>query len=395
MERKVAIINSVYDRGSTGRICSSLFRFLTAKGFDVKTFYGRNKNRSLGGVYFGTRLDNIIHCLFTRFTDKHGLFSKKRTKKLIRMLESYNPDIYILNNLHGYYINYELIFNFIKNSNKPIIWIFHDCWNFTGHCAHFDYNKCEKWKTGCYNCKFKNEYPAAFFDNSKNNFDKKQNLFVGADVYIVSPSSWLSGLIKQSFFRNTRCQVIHNGIDLNVFHKKDNPVFRDKYHLHREKLILCVSNKFTEKKGFRDILSLSSIIDDNSKIVLVGKCNSKKKLPKNIIHIPHTNSVDQLVDIYSSCNVFFNPTYEDNYPTVNLEAAACGLPVICYKTGGAVENVDPNYVVEQGDIFSAQKLFEKLSNGKSNYNFSSVPSFSETIMMNKYLLLISDLLSKK
>ena len=397
MKKKIAILNSVYNQGSTGRICFELSNYFETFGFSSKVFYGRNKNKTNNGVYFGSNASVYFHAAMSRLTDKHGLFSRKATKELLNKIDEYNPDIFVLNNLHGYYINYEILLKYLIKQNKPVVWIFHDCWNFTGHCAYFSFNKCEKWKTECRKCKYLHTYPASiFFDHSNSNYLLKKKLFEQLhNLYIVSPSHWMNDLVGDSFLKDKSRCVINNGIDLNVFSKKEKCVFRKKYGLDNKKLLLCVAYKFDKRKGIDDIAKAIDAVDGQTKIVLVGDSSKIKSHSTKIIRIRKTDNLDELVDIYSSCDALFNPTYEDNYPTVNMEAAACDLPVICYKTGGAIESVDKKFIVEQGDVKTAIDLFDKICAGKIHYDFKIKESFSKDIMFEKYKDLINRLILDK
>lgn len=392
---KIAILNSVYNLGSTGRICFDLSNELIDSGFEVKVFYGRNNQNLPHSFYFGTKLDNYWHGFMTRLTGKHGLYSKSRTKMLLKELNKFNADMFVLNNLHGYYINYKILFDYLSKQNKPVIWIFHDCWPFTGHCAHFSYYGCQKWKTDCKSCPYRFTYPASFFAcNSQKNFSAKKESFLKVEkLSIVCPSLWLADLVKQSFFSGKEVKVINNGINEKIFQKKKITQFRKKYGLEDKKLILCVSYVFNKRKGLSDIIEISKRLNDSERIVVVGKIKNGK-IPQNIIHIERTDNVDELVDIYSSCDVLFNPTYEDNYPTVNLEAVSCSLPVVCYRTGGAPESVDSRYVVEQGDINMAYELMHSIFSNPSAYVFKKDLQLSMNYTFKQYKALIDEILLK-
>ena len=207
---------------------------------------------------------------------------------------------------------------------------------------------------------------------------------------MVTPSNWLADLARISFFSNRKIVVINNGIDTSLFRKTDNE-FRKTHHLERQKIILCIANIFDERKGLLDVIKLSKMLSADETILMVGKIKGKIKMPKNIVHVGRTDSVRSLVDIYSSCDVMFNPTYEDTYSSTNLEALSCGLPVVCYKTGGAIETVDSKFIIEQGDIAGACRLIRQIMDKKVIYTFPDL-DFSKTRMHASYLKLIQSLL---
>jgi len=338
---KVLQINTVCGVGSVGRIVRQIHEALREKGHESYIAYGRKPLGCDGAIRIGGDLDVYFHVFLTRVFDLHGFGSKKATKKFLKIVEEINPDIIHLHNIHGYYLNIEVLFDFLKSFDKPVVWTLHDCWAFTGHCSYFTYAKCERWKTGCYSCPEKKSYPrSVIFDNSKSNYARKKKAFTGAkNMTLVTPSQWLAGLVKESFLRDYPVQVIPNGIDTEVF-KPTPSDFKKRYGLDGKFLILGVANVWEKRKGFDYFLDLSKYLSDDEIIVLVGLSDERiKNLPNNIIGIKRTNSAKELAEIYTAADVFFNPTLEDNYPTVNLEAQACGTYVITFDSGGAKETI--------------------------------------------------------
>ncbi|KOS69382.1 glycosyl transferase [Lysinibacillus contaminans] len=340
---KVLQINTVCGVGSTGRIATDINQILIEQGHESYIAYGRDFPKNCDtAIRIGTKMDNYAHVALTRIYDKHGFGSKKATEEFITKIEKLDPDVIHLHNIHGYYINIELLFDYIKRANKRVIWTLHDCWAFTGHCTHFDYVGCTKWKKGCFNCPEKASYPASeFLDNSESNYLRKKEIFTGVkDLTIVTPSKWLTGLVKESFLRDYPVVVINNGININVF-KPTASTFREMHHLNDKFIILGVASNWGRKKGFDYFIELSSFLDEDEVIVLVGVSEKQKKeLSKKIIGIIRTDSAKELVGIYSAADVFINPTLEDNFPTTNLEALASGTPVITFDSGGSTESLD-------------------------------------------------------
>lgn len=347
-------LNSVCGVGSTGRIVMDMHNVLKSKGYNSTVAYGRE---TLGGadkeIYIGNRIDKYLHVIYSRLLDAHGYGSFKATKNFIKKIGVLNPDIIHLHNIHGYYLNIEILFEYLVAANKPVVWTFHDCWPITGHCTYFDYIGCDKWKTGCYECPIKAEYPKSILlDASKENYRKKNDLFAGVkDLTIVTPSRWLSLLVEASFLKKYPIKIINNGIDLSVF----NPVesdFRVRNNLFNRFIILGVSSIWGERKGLNYFVRLAKDLKPDQIIVLVGVSDKiKKELPEEIVCISKTNNTRELAEIYSAADVFVNPTLEDNFPTTNLEALACGTPIITFDSGGSAECVDERcgIVVRRGD----------------------------------------------
>lgn len=340
---KVLMINVVCGIRSTGRICTDLAVALEEQGHEVKIAYGREdvpEKFQKYAVRIGSDLDVKFHGIKARLFDEAGFGSKKATEKFIDWVKEYDPDIIHLHNIHGYYLNIEVLFKYLKTCGKKIIWTLHDCWSFTGHCVYFDYVACDKWKRGCYSCPQKKEYPARIGpDMSRKNYIKKRQLFTSiSNMTLVTPSQWLSDFLHDSFMKEYDIRVIHNGIDTEVFRPMEGKV-KEQYFCTDKKIILGVAAVWDKRKGLSSFIELSKKLDDTYRIILVGLTKEQiKGLPSNMIGIERTNSVKELVELYSAAAIFVNPTLEDNYPTTNIEAIACGTPVVTYDTGGSPES---------------------------------------------------------
>lgn len=404
---RVLLINSVCGIGSTGRICTELAQEFEKDGHEVKIAYGRDDNvpeqYRKYAVRIGNKIDVKFHALRTRILDEHGFGSKHATKKFLEWAEAYKPDLLWLHNIHGYYINIEMLFSWIKkHPEMGVKWTLHDCWAFTGHCSHFTAVGCDKWKNYCKDCPQKDRYPSSkIVDNSNNNFNRKKKAFTGVkNMTLITPSKWLAGLVKQSYLGKYPIAVCYNKIDTTIF-KPTPSDFREKYGLVDKKIILGVASDWNENKGINDFIILAHMLDESYKIVLVGMSKKQiKRMPdriKNALkvnylqkkdnfkirnykvikkergvvvapsvenlylvitgkefddseknrtgtaeikYIPKSHNAVELAQMYTVADYFVNPTHEDNYPTVNLEAQACGTFVITYDTGGCRETLD-------------------------------------------------------
>lgn len=377
--KKLIQINTVNNSGSTGRIAEEICQTAIDEGSSCYIAYGRNERPSASKlIRIGNDMDVKLHGLQTRIFDRHGLGSRKATSDFIQQIEKIKPDIIHLHNIHGYYINIEILFHYLKKINIPVVWTFHDCWPITGHCTHFMFVECDKWKTQCYKCPQKTRYPASYFiDRSKKNYILKKELFNSlSNLTLVPVSQWLSDILKESFLQKYPIKVINNGINTEVFKPSINTDFRFKYGFEKKFILLGVASIWDERKGLKDFIELSKLLNSDYQIVLVGLTKKQiEQLPENILGIERTESVEALAEIYASSDVFINPTYEDNFPTTNLESLACGTPVITYNTGGSPEAIDEytGIVVEQGNI---NKLIEAIKQiqqyGKQYYSEACV-----------------------
>jgi putative colanic acid biosynthesis glycosyltransferase len=299
------------------------------------------KNMPKEHIFMSNIIEKNIHLVLSKITGFNGCFSYFGTYNLLKWIDKRQPDIIHLHNLHGWYINLPMLFKYIKEHNIRVVWTLHDCWSFTGQCPHFTMIKCDKWKTGCYECPQYREYPEAYVDRTKTMYKLKKKWFTGVqDLTIVTPSEWLAGLVKQSYLKEYPVKVINNGIDLDIF-KPAASDFREKYKIENKFVLLGVSFIWNEKKGLDVFIELAKRLDPIFQIVLVGTNETvDAKLPENIISIHRTQDQKELAEIYTAADLFVNPTREENFPTVNIEALACGTPVITYKTGGSPEIID-------------------------------------------------------
>jgi glycosyltransferase involved in cell wall biosynthesis len=361
---KVLQINVNVNSGSTGRIAEDLGELLIANGHESFIAYGRGIGKSKSKlIKIGNVVDIYVHGVYTLLADKHGFASKCATKKLIENIEILNPDIIALHNLHGYFINIELLFDYLKRTNKPVVWTLFDCWAFTGHCTYFEHINCLKWQIQCYDCPLYDRYPASYIDNSKNNFTEKKRIFTSLNnMELVVHSNWLGNLVSTSFLSKYKINVTPSGINIDLFKPMKSNILT-KFRLENKKIILGCASVWNRRKGLEDFIKLSSLLSDEFKIVLIG-LNKKqiKSLPENIIAIKRTESIVELAEWYSASFVFLNPTTSDNFPTTNIEALACGTPVITYNTGGSPEAIDVNtgIVVEKGNVNDIVEALHKI-----------------------------------
>lgn len=361
---KVFAINVVCGTGSTGRIVTDIYHLLTQNGDQCRVAYSRGSApKEIDAVKIGSKSDIYGHALLSRITDKQGFYSKQATRQLIEKIREYNPDIIHLHNVHGYYLNIEILFDFLRIYSRPVIWTLHDCWSFTGHCTHFSRAGCDKWKEGCSKCPQKKEYPASLFlDNSKNNWILKKQIFSGLNLTIVTVSEWLKKMVSQSFLQNCPVRTIYNGLDLEVF-KPTEIDFRKEYGIEDKLLILGVANVWTKSKGIDDFMQLADMIGDDYRIVLVGVSKQQKKhMKSNMIGIENTSDARYLAGIYTEADVFVNTSVEETMGMTTVEALACGTPAIVYNATGIPEVLAdmPEMVVSPHNIVGVKEMIERI-----------------------------------
>jgi len=400
---KVLQINTTLTSGSTGRLASGIGDFMMKHGHQSYIAYSRKSSETESHeIKIGNKIDFYLHVLKTRLGDRHGFGSKSSTEGLVEKINLISPDIIHLHNIHGYFINVEILFKYLKNAHIPVVWTFHDCWPFTGHCSYFDAVNCYKWTSSCSKCPNKRAYPSSWLlDNSRRNYIEKRNLFTSIETMIlVSPSKWLADHLQKSILKQYEVRIINNGIDVNLFRPLSNNNIKAKYNLTNKKIVLGVANIWDKRKGLQDFVKLRSLLKPEIVIVLVGLTPDQiKDLPLGIVGLPRSETINDLVSLYSAADVFANPTYVDNFPTTNLEAQGCGTPVVTYNTGGCFETISElsGKVVNKGDHAElGSAIIEILQKGKEKYSNScrahALKSFDKSTRFQDYLDLYNSLL---
>lgn len=360
---KVFQINTVYNSGSTGRIVADLKHLLEKNGNECFAAYGRGCSKEENTYCVSNKVDLYVHAMLTRLTDKTGFYSINSTKRLIKQIKRENPDIIHLHNIHGYYLNVEILFRFLKEYDRPVVWTFHDCWPYTGHCVHYGkyarYELCDKWKTQCEGCKRSVEYPSSWRDCSKWNYLHKKHAFTSLDkLHIVTVSGWLKNQVSQSFLKNYPIHTIYNGIDLQKIGPVEDTDLRGKYELGEKKVVLGVANIWSPLKGVEDFVRLADLLDGkNYQIVILGIDEKQKSiLPPQILALPRTESIGELAAWYSTAEVHYNASRAETFGMTVIEALACGTPVVTYNICAMSEilNEQCGFLVDRiGDVESA------------------------------------------
>ena len=329
---------------STGNIMLNIAKTARKEGYRVYTCCRNSKAGHKYNyedqIYIGTWLDRVISERLSILFGLNGYFNIINTLLFIRKLKKIKPDLIHVHSMCDNYLNVNLFFNYLRKADIPVVWTLHDNWAFTGRCAQF---RCEKWKEGCGNCPHLDFFPKSlFFDNTRKVWQKREKLYNSMKkMTLVTPSKWLAGLVRVSLFKDHHpIKVINNGINLNVF-KPIETDFRKQFHLEDKFIILDVAYFWDAGKGLHVFQQLAKDLPDQFKIVMVGTNDETDKvLPSNIISIHKTYNQEELVKIYSAADLFVNPTTDENFPTVNMESLACGLPVLTYATGGSAEIID-------------------------------------------------------
>lgn len=410
MTRRLLQINPVVRLNtSTGRIMQEIGELAISHGWEshIAYSYGRDGLRPCRShlVPVGNRFDVALHGLATRLFDRHGLASTRVTRRFIAALDQLQPDIVHIHNLHGYFLNYPLLFAYLAERHTPVVWTVHDCWLYTGHCFYYSFAQCGRWQHGCGHCPQRGEFPASWWrDRSARNFTDKRDAFCSlapGQLTLVPVSQWIRGEMARSFLAGQRFRVIHNGINTDIFQPRDAEQTKAKYGLQDTHYIyIGVASVWSREKGLDDLARMATMLRPDERLVLVGvKPQHRQLFPSSVVCIGRTEDIHELAALYSAADAFVNPTWQDNYPTVNLESISCGTPVVTYRTGGSVEAITPQtgQVVNQGDVEALLQAARQLAaKGKAYWQplcrAHALAHFRKEDRLTDYLRLYDELL---
>ena len=368
---KVLLINLTMGIGSTGKIVAEIKKETERAGGKAYVAYGfyRSHECDCYQIRKGGKLAVVYELYRIRFTGYHGYTSKRATQKLIGYIKEIEPDIINLHNIHSGYLNLPVLFQFLREFTKPIVWTIHDCWPFTGHCSYYSMIKCAKWKKGCYDCKNRYAYPQRYlFDRSAYQWKDKREMFTNIEcMELVTPSKWLADEIGESFLKSYPVRVISNGINLNVFQYRDSKI-KKRLNIENKKVILGVAMSWGKRKGLDDFFQLSTLLDDSYVIILIGLKKAYKEYPK-IIPVGRTENQQQLAEFYSSAECFVNPSREETLGMTTIEAMACGIPVITYNRTAVSEPVgnDCGIILEEDRPEKIVEAIHLIENSNIDY----------------------------
>lgn len=400
---RVLLVNAVCGKGSTGRICTDIYSTLKKHGHEAVVAYAHGEPTRID-VADTFRINDVkgyyVHNILARITDRAGFYSTRATKRFIKFIEEYKPDVIHLHNLHGFYINIEILFNYLAQANVKVIWTLHDCWTFTGHCAYYSFAKCNKWLTECHACPLKRDYPQSLFmDRSRRNYRDKRRLFTSLNqLTLTTPSEWLAGEVRKSYLGKYPVVPIYNGIDLSSFRPVESSVRQSLGITPEKTMLLAVAYDWSERKGLDDLVRLNELMDkDKYQLVIVGLSNNQiERLPEDIIKLPRTESLEDLVKLYSAADIFVNTSYEETMGMVTAEALACGTPAVAYDQTAVPEVVDSHsgIVVKAGNVSGLLSALSEAERLDKKACRRRAQTFEKNNQYEKYYQLYLDVLSK-
>lgn len=352
---RILYIDSVCKSGSTGKIVYSLYTAMNARGDVAAVCYGRGNEVAEENIFkFALDWETALHAALTRLTGYTGCFSFFSTRRLLRFIDEFRPDIIHLHEPHAYFVNLRPLFEYIRAHDIPLVYTFHCEFAYTGKCGFA--NECTLWRAGCAGaCPQLREYPKAlFFDHTERMCAEKKRLLSGLNMTICTPSKWLAERVGQSFLKEYDVRVVPNGIDTALFAPRPYDALKARCGIGEEKVVLAVAPyMMDERKGGRDVLRLAeSMRDDNVRFILIGVDDLTESFPDNVTALGRTENQQELAAYYSMADVFVICSRMENLPTTCLEAIACGTPVAGFAVGGTAETAPAplGRFCEYGDI---------------------------------------------
>ena len=377
---RILYINVICKHGSTGKITYDLYTQCKDDGHEAVVCYGRGPKLKEPDVYkFGLDWETNVHALLTRLTGVNGCWSFFSTRRLLKFLDAFQPDVVHLHEPHAYFVNLQPLYDYFAKHNIPLVYTFHCEYAYTGKCGYaYD---CEQWKTGCGNCPQVREYPASFFfDFTKQMFRRKQAQWENLKkVVITTPSGWLADRVRCSFLKDRDIRVVYNGVDTeNVFYRRDTKALREEHGLTDEKIVLTVAPKLMgERKGGRWVVQLArQMKDENIKFIMVGIEDMSQKFPDNVIPIARTANQHKLAEYYSMADCFVICSDKETFSMTCAESLCCGTPIAGFYSGapetvflqphavfgtyGDLDELEKNVKLQLNTAFDREKLAKEM-----------------------------------
>ncbi len=403
---KIVHINSTCGTGSNGRIALELALCASKQGHTPWIFSVTGMSNWENTYCIASLSEQRLHAVLSRITGLQGYFSFSSTKRMIAKLEEIKPDIVHLHNMHSNYLNLPALFEYFSKHDVAVILTLHDCWMFTGKCTYPILTDCNNWEKECGYCPqlhIDKVNPTLFFDRTKKCFNDKKKWFAAVPrMAVVGVSDWVTNEAKRSILGIKSPTRIYNWIDRSVFYPRNANKLSGELHLENKRIVLMVSSSICENKGYGVLIELSKRLNDEYRLVVIGKNKDNLEIPLNVLHISHTDNTEELANFYSLADVCVNTTRCETFGMVTAEAMSCGTPVVVYNNTASPEIVNERcgIVAENGDIEGVVKAVEEICNkGKEHYESSCVEyvssNFDKVINTNKYMELYGSLVSKK
>lgn len=339
---KVLQVNATYGLGSTGTIVRDLKECCEEHGIECYVAYALTDEKVERGYKIGNWFFNKLHALLSRIAGKQAYFSYIPTLWFIHYIKKLQPDVVHLHNLHSNYINLPIFLKYLAKNNVRTIITLHDCWWYTGGCYYYTAAVCSKWLDKCGKCpKRFFETPAYFIDKSAEILnDKKKYLLAIPRLYFVGVSDWISNEARKSFLASKTIMTIHNGIDLSVF-KPTPSDLREKLGLTGKYVILGPASKWLDPINSVALNYFIKVMRDDEVLLLFGTLSSYVNgLSEKVKLYGYTKNRQELAALYSMADIFVNVSREDTLSLINVEAQACGTPIITFDATGPKETVD-------------------------------------------------------
>lgn len=367
---KILQINAVYGHGSTGVIVRDIEQMCESSGIECYVASPDPKvNDAKRGFLIGNAFDHKLHAVLSRINGKQAYFSRWATRRLLKFIDKIEPDVVHLHNLHSNYIHLNMLLQYLAKKDIQTIVTLHDCWFYTGGCFHYKATACMRWLEGCGHCpKKRQDTPAYLWDCSASILaDRKKYLLAIPRLTVTGVSEWISNEAKRTFFADTPVVTIRNGVDLDVF-KPTPSDFRSRLELQDKYIILGPASKWLQPLNKSVLTYFSEHMQPDEVLLLFGATDCPLPMPENVRLYGYTRNREELAALYTCADVFVNTTREDSLSLINVEAQACGTPVVTFDATGPRETVDQvhGFRVSVGDANGLIKIIQSIRLSNNN-----------------------------
>ena len=329
---KVAQISGAYV-GAQEIIEHAIHRECISRGYESCIFYAVGSSDEENIVCYENRASSFCRRALRKFIGKNPRFSGWSTKRLIRRLQAYQPDLVHLHVLHQGHLDYEKLFEYLIKKKIPVVYTIHDMWTFTGGCYYYTKENCTGYQTGCLNCPADSKRLDNPSDKTAYYFSLKKRLISELSrVQFVAVSPWVASEMSKGFLAEYPITVIENGIEPPVltttsFDVDDNS--------DREQVnLIGVATFWDERKGIDRIFQMARILGDKYHFHLVGSASDDvlKNAPQNVHFLGYVYDKAELLRLYAQSDLHVSASFEETFGMTFIEAAFVGTRSIGYSS---------------------------------------------------------------
>ena len=331
--------------GAQKTIEEAIHRYLVNAGHESRILYACGQPSLDTEICYENKLENILCRAGRKYICKTSRFAALQTKRLIRQIKQYQPDLIHLHVIHHGYTDHEMLLKFLAKAKIPVVYTMHDMWAVTGGCYHYTTNGCSGPQTGCQNCPANRKLLDMAQKSTATELETKKNLLGRIEkLYVVTVSDWVGEQMKNSFLADRPIQVILNGMDLpdvaDLAVKKESPA-------HRPIRLMGVAASWSNRKGVDKLFRLAQLLDDDYQIQLVGGVTQELKdsAPANVVFTGYCADKAQLMEQYAQADLHISASLEETFGMTFVEAALVGTRSVGFASTAITQTLKNVYGV--------------------------------------------------